>query len=64
MASAQAIGHHEIAAYGTMRTLIRSSGVGAVANLLEQMLRESATDEKLTALAESEINPAALQQAV
>ena len=63
VASAQAIGHHEIAAYGTMRTLIRSSDVGAVANLLEQMLRESATDEKLTMLAESEINPAALQQA-
>ncbi len=64
MASAQAIGHHEIAAYGTMRTLARSSGMGAVADLLEQTLREEkATDEKLTALAEGEINPAALQQA-
>ena len=63
VASAQAIEHHEIAAYGTMRTLARSSGMGAVADLLEQTLRKKATDEKLTTLAKSEINPAALQQA-
>ena len=64
VASAQAIEHHEIAAHGTMRTLAGSSGMGAVADLLEQTLREEkATDEKLTALAEGEINPAALQQA-
>ena len=45
-------------------TVARSSGMGAVADLLEQTLREEkATDEKLTALAEGEINPAALQQA-
>jgi ferritin-like metal-binding protein YciE len=63
VASAQAIEHHEIAAYGTMRALARSSGMGGVADLLEQTLREEkATDEKLTMLAESEINPAALQQ--
>ncbi len=49
VASAQAIEHHEIAAYGTMRTLARSSGMGAVADLLEQTLQEEkATDEKLT----------------
>jgi ferritin-like metal-binding protein YciE len=35
-AFARAIEHHEIAAYGTMRTLARSSGMGAVADLLEQ----------------------------
>jgi ferritin-like metal-binding protein YciE len=47
-----------------MRTLARSSGLGAVADPLEQTLREEkATDEKLTALAEGEINPTALQQA-
>jgi hypothetical protein len=34
-----------------------------MADLLEQTLREKVTDEKLTALAECEINPAALQQA-
>ncbi len=60
----QAIEHHEIAAYGTMRTPARSSGVGAMADLLEQTLREEkAADGKLTALAEGEINPAAPQQA-
>ena len=62
-AFARAIEHHDIAAYGTMRTLARSSGMGAVANLLEQTLRERATHDKLTMLAESEINAAALQQA-
>ena len=63
VASAQAIEHHEIAAYGTMRTLARSAGMGEVADLLEQTLQEEkATDERLTALAESEINPAALRQ--
>ena len=65
VASAQAIEHHEIAAYGTMRTLAQSSGLGPVADLLEQTLQEEkATDEKLTMLAESEVNPAALQQSV
>ena len=44
-------------------TVARSSGMCAVADLLEQTLGEKATDEKLTALAEGEINPAALQQA-
>ncbi len=63
MASTQAIEHHEIAAYGTMRTLARSPGTGAVADLLERRLRAKATDEKLTTLAEGEINPEALQQA-
>jgi ferritin-like metal-binding protein YciE len=47
-----------------MRALARSSGMDAVADLLEQTLQEEkATDEKLTMLAESEINPAALEQA-
>jgi ferritin-like metal-binding protein YciE len=63
-ASTRAIEHHEIAAYRTMHTLARSSGMGAVADLLEQTLREEkAADGKLTALAEGEINPAAPQQA-
>jgi ferritin-like metal-binding protein YciE len=64
VAAAQGIEHHEIAAYGTMRTLARTMGMNQVADLLEQTLQEEkATDEKLTMLAESEINPAALQQA-
>jgi ferritin-like metal-binding protein YciE len=64
IAAAQGIEHHEIAAYGTMRSLARSSGMDQIATLLEQTLQEEkATDEKLTVLAESEINPAALEQA-
>jgi ferritin-like metal-binding protein YciE len=64
VAAAQGIEHHEIAAYGTMRTLAQTMGINEVADLLAQTLQEEkATDEKLTMLAESEINPAALQQA-
>ena len=56
--------HHGQVARTAACTLARSSGTGAAADPLEQMLREEkATDEKLTALAEAEINPAALQQA-
>ena len=59
-----ALVHHGRVARTAACTLARSSGTGAAADPLEQMLREEkATDEKLTALAEGEINPAALQQA-
>jgi ferritin-like metal-binding protein YciE len=64
VAAAQAVEHHEIAVYGTMRSLARSAGMQQVAELMEQTLQEEkATDEKLNGLAESEINPAALQKA-
>jgi ferritin-like metal-binding protein YciE len=59
---AQAIEHHEIAAYGTMRALARSSGMRAAADLPERTLREKAADEKLTTPTEGEIDPAALRQ--
>jgi len=62
--AAQAIEHHEIAAYGTMRSLATALGMENVANLMGETLdEEKATDETLTALAETEINPAALQLA-
>jgi ferritin-like metal-binding protein YciE len=64
VAAAQAVEHHEIAIYGTMRTLARSAGMDQVAELLEQTLQEEkATDEKLTMVAEREVNPAALKMA-
>jgi ferritin-like metal-binding protein YciE len=64
LAAAQGVEHHEIAVYGTMRTLARSAGMNEAAQLLEQTLQEEkATDEKLTMLAESEVNPKALQKA-
>ena len=62
--AAQAIEHHEIAAYGTMRSLATSLGMNDVAALMSETLEEEkATDEKLTALAETEINPAAIKEA-
>jgi len=62
--AAQAIEHHEIAAYGTMRSLATALGMENVANLMGETLdEEKATDETLTALAETEINPTALQLA-
>jgi len=55
--AAQRIEHYEIAAYGTVRTFAQQLGYPKAANLLQQTLdEESATDEKLTALALSGIN--------
>jgi len=62
--AAQAIEHHEIAAYGTMRSLATALGMDDVADLMSETLEEEkATDEKLTALAETQINPAAITEA-
>ncbi len=64
VAAAQAIEHHEIAAYGTMRSLATALGMDDVADLMSETLEEEkATDEKLTALAETQINPAAIKEA-
>lgn len=55
--AAQRIEHYEIAAYGTVRTFAQQLGYPKAAKLLQQTLdEESATDEKLTALALSGIN--------
>ena len=55
--AAQAIEHHEIAAYGTARTLAQQLGMTEVAQLLEQTLdEEKQTDARLTQLAEQNIN--------
>jgi ferritin-like metal-binding protein YciE len=55
--AAQKVEHYEIAAYGTARTHAEMLGYNKVARLLQQTLNEeSATDKKLTALAESIIN--------
>jgi ferritin-like metal-binding protein YciE len=60
--AAQAVEHHEIAAYGTMRSLATALGMDDVAGLMSETLEEEkATDETLTVLAETEINPAALE---
>jgi ferritin-like metal-binding protein YciE len=57
VAAAQAVEHYEIARYGTLAAWARKLGMDDAAELLEETLEEEkATDEKLTELAESEIN--------
>ena len=64
IASAQRVEHYEMAAYGTLVAWARAMGHTEAADLLEQTLdEEKATDEKLTALAESGINQEAADAA-
>jgi ferritin-like metal-binding protein YciE len=61
--AAQKVEHYEIAAYGTAKTFARALGEMAAADLLRQTLdEEKATDERLTALAESGLNREAAQE--
>ena len=61
VAALQRVEHYEIAAYGTMAALAKAAGQQEIAKLLAQTLQEEKeTDEKLTQLAESELNPAAV----
>jgi ferritin-like metal-binding protein YciE len=63
IAAAQRVEHYEIAAYGTCVEWARLLGLTEVASLLETTLEEEkAADEKLTSLAESEINTAAVAE--
>jgi ferritin-like metal-binding protein YciE len=60
VAAAQAVEHYEIARYGTLIAWARQLGREDIAAILEETLaEEKATDDKLTALAESKINRAA-----
>ena len=57
LAAAQAVEHYEIARYGTLKAWAEKLGMPDAVELLEETLKEEkATDEKLTDLAESEIN--------
>jgi ferritin-like metal-binding protein YciE len=59
--AAQKIEHYEIAGYGTARTYAQHLGMNNVARLMQQTLdEESATNEKLTKLAESQANVEAM----
>jgi ferritin-like metal-binding protein YciE len=63
IAAAQRAEHYEIGAYGTCVAWARLLGLDEVVGLLEQNLEEEkAADEKLSALAESEINLAAVAE--
>ena len=60
LASAQAVEHYEIARYGTLIAWAKQLGREDCARVLLQTLdEEKATDQKLTAIAESKINPKA-----
>ena len=57
LAAAQAVEHYEISRYGTLKAWATKLGMQDAAELLDETLQEeSATDEKLSELAESEIN--------
>jgi ferritin-like metal-binding protein YciE len=61
--AAQKVEHYEMAAYGTLTAMLKAMGEGKCADLMAQTLKEEKdTDELLTELAESEVNPAALKQ--
>jgi ferritin-like metal-binding protein YciE len=58
IAAAQKVEHYEIASYGTARTYAETLGYREAARLLQKTLEEeSRVNEKLTAMAESHINP-------
>src|SRR3954451_4326241 len=60
--AAQKVEHYEIAGYGTARTFASMLGEEDAMELLQETLdEEAATDKKLTALAESLVNPEASQ---
>jgi ferritin-like metal-binding protein YciE len=58
--AAQKVEHYEISGYGTARTLAELLGLDKAVKLLQQTLdEEKETDENLTKLALSEVNPQA-----
>ena len=62
LAAAQAIEHHEIAAYGTARTMAQQLGMGDAAQVLERILdQEKQTDELLSQIAEQRVNQRATE---
>ena len=61
--AAQKVEHYEIATYGCLVTFARTLGMDDAVELLEQTLEEEKeTDEKLTQIAEGNINQAAEQE--
>jgi len=57
LSSAQAVEHYEITRYGTLIAFAKQLGRQDCADVLQQTLEEEkATDQKLTALAESRVN--------
>jgi len=62
IAAAQRVEHYEISGYGTARTLAEHLNLNQAASLLQATLdEEKEADEKLTEIAESEVNLRATQ---
>ena len=62
LAAAQAVEHYEISRYGTLKAWAEKLGMTDAVRLLDETLQEEkATDEKLTGLADSEINLEAME---
>jgi ferritin-like metal-binding protein YciE len=62
--AAQRVEHYEMAGYGTARTLANRLGLQHIAQTLQKTLEEeAAADEKLTAVAEGNVNPTATKLA-
>lgn len=60
LAAAQAVEHYEISRYGSLKAWAQQLGMDEAVALLDETLQEeTATDEKLTALAEAAVNTAA-----
>ncbi len=60
IAGAQAVEHYEIARYGTLKTWAETLGMLEAAKLLDSTLKEEiATDQLLSQIAETTVNPAA-----
>lgn len=61
ISAAQKVEHYEIASYGTLRAFAKTLGEDGIAEILEQTLSEEReADEKLTTVAEANINEEAL----
>lgn len=64
VAAAQAVEHYEISRYGTLKRWAQTLGMDDAAKLLDETLQEeSATDEKLTQVAEQTANKNAMAEA-
>jgi len=62
ISACQKIEHYEISGYGTARAFAESLGLAEVANLLSETLEEEAlANERLTEIAESEVNVEAVE---
>jgi ferritin-like metal-binding protein YciE len=63
--AANRVEHYEMAAYGTVRELAKNLGLSRSAQLLDQTYsEEKAADAKLTRLAETSVNPAAMKSSL